>query len=291
METVNPPLGTNTPLVSVIIPTKNASKTLATCLRSIVGQTYPNLEILIADGESQDGTASIAERYRVRTLRMPGFLERTAKKNFAARQSKGEFLYFVDADFELTPTVIEECLQTCQRGADAVIVPERVARRPGFWSECRRFEILSYDGDYWVESPRFFRREAFFRAGGFDETLVFGEENDLCLKVRSSDGRIARSSSYLYHHEGPIRSVILRKFYYGKTSIAYLRKQKGAAFAQFSPIRISWLANRALLARDPLHSVGMLIQKFVQYLAAGIGLCIFLVERLMVAPERKRVDT
>ena len=282
MATVGSPrLETTNPLVSVIIPTKNASKTLETCLRSIVGQTYPNFEIIIADGESQDGTGSIAERYGVRILKMPGFLERTAKKNLAAKQSKGDFLYFVDADFELTHTVIEKCLQTCQGGADGIIVPERVAWRPGFWSECRRFEILSYNGDYWVESPRFFRREVFFRAGGFDEALVFGEENDLCLKVRNSGGRIARISAYLYHHEGPIRSVIMRKFYYGKTSIAYLRKQKGTALAQFSPIRISWLANRRLLARDPLHAVGMLVQKFVQYLAAGIGLSIYLVESFL----------
>lgn len=266
------------PLVSVIIPTKNAVKTLEICLKSIKEQTYPAIEIIVADSASRDGTPLVAEKYGAKVFQRPPDAERTAKKNFAAKHANGDCLYFVDSDFQLTSKVVESCIEICKRGIDAVIVPERVAPRNGFWEKCRQLEIITYEGDDAVESPRFFKREVFERAGGFDESLIFGEENDLNVRVRSLGYKVGRTPEILYHHEGPVSKVILRKFYYGKTSLSYIGKKKSVALAQFSFVRIGWIKNRKLLARDPLHATGMVVQKFAQYLAAGLGLIVCLIE-------------
>jgi len=51
------------PLVSVVIPSFNAEPTLAECLDSVIGQQYPNLEIIVIDDQSTDGTIRIAQEY------------------------------------------------------------------------------------------------------------------------------------------------------------------------------------------------------------------------------------
>lgn len=265
------------PLVSVIIPTRNSVRTIEVCLRSIKNQKYKDVETILADGSSTDGTLEVARKYGARIIAFPPKEERTMKKNVAAQKAKGSFLYFMDSDFELTPHVLERCIMSCERGYDAIIIPERVVTNGGFWGKCRELEILMYEGDDNVESPRFFRREVFFHTGGFDHSLIFGEENDLNVKVRALGYRVGRIKDFIYHHEGPLSSVILRKFYYGKTSMRYINKRGKTALQQFSPIRVSWIKRKDLIQKRPFHVIGMIIEKFAQYLAATLGLVISII--------------
>jgi len=244
-----------------------------------VTQSHRNIDVIVADSSSSDGTIEKALDLGATVLRFPAEAERTHKKNEAVRHAHGDFLLFLDSDIELTKNVIEECLKKCNL-CDAVMIPQRLPPRRGYWSKCRALEVLTYEGDDLVESPTFFKKDAFLAAGGFDERLVFGEENDLGLRVRKLGFRVLRVRSYAWHHEGSLKAVIMRKFYYGRTSPCYLRKAKGAAFAQFSPVRVAWLRNWKMLTRDPVHATGMIIQKSVQYLAAGIGLIFGLVGSL-----------
>jgi len=265
--------------VSVIIPTRQSSRTIETCLRSIAAQSHRNIDVIVADSNSSDGTVEKALGLGATVLPFPADAERTHKKNEAARHSGSDFLLFLDSDIELTEDVVAECLKACE-SSDAVIIPQRAPPRGGYWAKCRALEVLTYEGDDLVESPTFFRKDVFFAAGAFDERLVFGEENDLALRVRKMGFRVPRIESHVWHHEGSLIGVIMRKFYYGRTAPSYLKKARGTAFAQFSPVRLAWFRNQQMLARDPLHATGMVVQKFVQYLAAGIGLAFGLVEGL-----------
>ena len=60
--------GTNTGLVSVVIPTKDSGRTLRRCLDSLMTQTYQNFEILIVDKRSTDDTISIADEFKAQNL-------------------------------------------------------------------------------------------------------------------------------------------------------------------------------------------------------------------------------
>ena len=269
------------PLVSVIIPTKNSRGSLEVCLKSVNSQTFPNLEVIVADSASHDGTPEIARLLGASVVEFGEDIERTAKKNYSARLGTGSYLYFVDSDFELTPGVIGECVKMCQNEADAVIVPERVWGNQGFWSRCRQLEVLSYEGDDNVESPRFFRREAFLSVGGFDSSLIFGEENDLAVKIRESGLRVKRAKAFVFHHEGSVVSVIVRKFYYGRTAHLYFRKRGWIAVKQFGPVRVGWIRNKQLIARHPIYTIGFLLLKLSQYEAGIAGLLVGTLGKLL----------
>lgn len=121
-------------LVSVIIPTKNSESTIGKCLESVVNQTYRNVEIIVVDGFSRDGTQKIAESNGAKVVETGA--ERSEARNIGAKKSRGAFLFFVDSDMELDSSVIAECVKKAYEGNDAVIIPE-VSVGEGFWRDAR----------------------------------------------------------------------------------------------------------------------------------------------------------
>lgn len=87
------------PFASIVIPTKNESRFIATCLDSLQSLDYPKdrLEIIIVDGFSTDNTREIAERRRVRVALNPKQTE-PAGRNLGFAISKGDLVAFTDAD-------------------------------------------------------------------------------------------------------------------------------------------------------------------------------------------------
>ena len=87
------------PLVSCIVPTYNGEAYLAEALDSILAQTYPSLEIVIADDGSTDATLAIAARYgdRVRVA-VQANGGPAAARNLGLREARGPFLAFLDQD-------------------------------------------------------------------------------------------------------------------------------------------------------------------------------------------------
>ncbi len=100
------------PLVSAILPAKDEELNLADCLRSVCRQTYPNLEVLVVDDRSTDRTSEIARGFaerdpRVRLLTIehlpPGWTGKTHALDQALPHSRGQWLWFFDADTTHAP--------------------------------------------------------------------------------------------------------------------------------------------------------------------------------------------
>ena len=104
-------LGKNTPLVSVVIPVYNVEEYLDVCIESVVKQTYANLEILLMEGKSTDGSLDIC----VKWLKLDQRINLVSRKdgglgparNFGIDISKGEYIFFVDSDDYLPVDAIE----------------------------------------------------------------------------------------------------------------------------------------------------------------------------------------
>ena len=95
------------PLITVIVPVYNILEYLPRCVHSITGQTYRNLEILLVDDGSTDGTGELCDRLgeedpRIRVFHKENGGSSTAR-NLALQHAKGEYVGFVDSDDYIEP--------------------------------------------------------------------------------------------------------------------------------------------------------------------------------------------
>jgi chlorobactene glucosyltransferase len=91
------------PLVSVLIPARNEADRIGPCLHSLVNQDYPNIEILVLDDYSEDGTAQVVKRFtQVLLLAGEPLPKGWTGKSWACHQlanaARGKLLLFTDAD-------------------------------------------------------------------------------------------------------------------------------------------------------------------------------------------------
>jgi glycosyltransferase involved in cell wall biosynthesis len=264
--------------VSVVVPTRNAARTLAACLESIGAQTHRDLEVLVVDNGSTDETQEIAERLSdVVLLAGP---ERSAQRNRGARVATGASLLFVDSDMILGPHVVTECVELAVAGSEAVVVPEE-SFGVGFWARCKALERSCYVGDTSIEAARFFTREMFERAGGYDETLMGTEDWDLHERVSQAGARVGRTAANIWHDEGRLEldELLAKKFRYGKTLGRYRRKHPALARSQLRLFRPAFLRHRARLLRSPLVTSGIVVMKSAEAAAGAAGLIAATIER------------
>jgi glycosyltransferase involved in cell wall biosynthesis len=169
-------------LVSVVVTTKNEEKNIEMCLESIRHQLYSPIELIVVDNNSIDKTKEIALRYT--PLVYDFGPERSAQRNFGILNiAKGRYAMFIDADMLLSPYLVKSCVQSMRGGIYVALhIPEIVLGK-NFFSKVRRFERAFYDGTV-IDGSRFFLREAFVKAGGFDETLSGPEDWDLDKKIK-----------------------------------------------------------------------------------------------------------
>jgi glycosyltransferase involved in cell wall biosynthesis len=223
---------TETPKVSIIIPTHNSAQTLKQCLQSIKNQTFKNWEIIVVDALSSDETVKIAKSFQAKVLLAKGLQSKA--RNIGVENSSGEFVLFLDSDQTLSSGVIDECLNKCLSGnAGMVRIPEVFVGK-GFWSDCSAVWRNNYDN---VEAlygnrlglvhgkPRFFVRQLLLDVGLFDAALLWGEDYDLYERLKSHGVKEAFCSSVLHHFEAvSLRQFLSKNLRYGDSMPTFMRQ-------------------------------------------------------------------
>lgn len=99
------------PLVTVIVPVYNIKEYLTRCVKSITGQTYQNLEILLVDDGSTDGSGQLLDELAKEDERIRVFHKEnggsSSARNLAIENAKGMYLGFVDSDDYIEPDMYE----------------------------------------------------------------------------------------------------------------------------------------------------------------------------------------
>jgi glycosyltransferase involved in cell wall biosynthesis len=116
----------DSPLVSIGIPTYSRAEKLERAVSSVLGQTYANLEVVISDNASDDGTEAfcraLCERERrVRYLRSPVNLGPTANFNTIIDELRGDYAMLLSDDDWLDPDYVATCLAELRRAPDLVL--------------------------------------------------------------------------------------------------------------------------------------------------------------------------
>lgn len=261
---------TGQPLVTVVVPTRNAGRTLAACLRSVRAQTYPDVELVVVDNESADDTWRIARTLAHRVERCGP--ERSAQRNHGWRTGRGDLVAFIDADMVLEPIVVAEAVAAFRADPEigALVIPER-AFGVGYLACCRVLEKRLYESDERAEAARVFRRAVLAELGGFAEHITGFEDWELTDRLLRDGRRIGRVTAPVWHDEGRIslRRAFVKKRYYGQWLPTY-RRQVGAATQRRRSMPAAF-GHPLLLARSPHRAAGLLLLKSVEWTGIAVG--------------------
>jgi chlorobactene glucosyltransferase len=142
----------NSPLVSVIVPARNEAHNIAPCVKSILSTTYPNLEVIVVDDSSTDGTAQVArdaaERDpRARFIASPPLPDGWFGKQWAcvtgAKLARGSVLQFTDADTVHAPDLVTRSMNAMRRTRAQLFSVAGRQELGGFWEKVIQPQIFS----------------------------------------------------------------------------------------------------------------------------------------------------
>ncbi|RCX11643.1 cellulose synthase/poly-beta-1,6-N-acetylglucosamine synthase-like glycosyltransferase [Extensimonas vulgaris] len=232
--------------VSIIVPCRNECAYIDALCDAALAQRLPEgwqLELLVADGQSDDGTrarldARAAQEPRLRVLDNPQRIVSTGL-NACLAQARGAVIVRMDVHTRFAPDYVAQCLAALARsGADNVGGPW-VARGQGAWGraiaaafQCRwvvggaRSRDRAYEGEVDTVYLGCWPRAVFARVGGFDETLVRNQDDEHNLRLRRQGGRIwqsARIHSW-YVPRDALGALFRQQFQYGYWRPFVLRK-------------------------------------------------------------------
>lgn len=113
-------LGENIMLISIIVTVYNTEKYLSTSLKSIIKQTYKNIEIIIVDDGSTDSSPKICDDYAKRDSRISVIHQKqqglVAARKTGVKAANGEYCIFVDSDDWISENLLESALSLSQNG-------------------------------------------------------------------------------------------------------------------------------------------------------------------------------
>lgn len=265
-------------LVSIIIPTRNSVTYLTNCLKSIQRQTFKHIKVVIVDGKSTDGTKDVAKKFHCRVLTYvpkvsSGSFDASYKRNYGAKRANGEYIYWMDADMELSPTLIQEAVELVKKGAGAVILPED-SIGVGIWAQAKNLERRCYWGDDTVECPRFFKRSVWDAIGGLDESLgAGGDDLDIHQKVLDAHHSVARTTSVVLHNEGALtlKKLFNKHFMYGRDTVRYFVKRPKASVVSYFPLRPAYIKHMDLFIKRPFVALVFIVMRSTEYFAGFLG--------------------
>ncbi|HEX5590057.1 MAG TPA: glycosyltransferase family 2 protein [Candidatus Limnocylindrales bacterium] len=234
------------PLVSVVIPTLNAARSIGAAFASLRAQTYPadRIEILVVDGGSSDGTVALAEEAartdpRIRALGGPG-VNTPSALNIGIAAARGEVVWYLGGHGEADPRFLEigvaNLINEPNLGcAGGVIVPtgEGLTARANMIA---RFSVFGVGRGVYTTSPTrhdietvqwgAYWKEALERAGLFDPELQFGEDEELNYRVLRAGFRILYDPAMriTYFARATFRSLFRQYRNYGRARFRVLRK-------------------------------------------------------------------
>ncbi len=172
-------------LVSIIVPVKNSSSTLGTCLQSIKKSDYKDYEIIVVDDHSTDQSCDIAREFGCNLIHLIDGHGANHARNLGAKNAKGEVLVFIDSDIVVNRNSIRIIVDALRDDLDAVVgVYTAKHRNENLLSQYKnlwiRFSYLKSSPaiDWLFGAVSGIKKNIFLEIGGFNVNLLAKHGND-----------------------------------------------------------------------------------------------------------------
>ena len=186
----------NKPKVSAIIPNYNYAQYVGEAIDSVLDQTYPNIEVVVVDDGSSDGSREILEGYgdRIKVILQENQGVSAARNN-GVKASEGRYLAFLDADDAWLPTKIQKQVDALNNSQNPGLVHVGVAEIDADGKVIRE-RLDGLEGDVQKEllliersvilgggSGSMITRQVFNEVSGFDEGLSTSADWDMFVRI------------------------------------------------------------------------------------------------------------
>lgn len=234
--------------ISIVIPTKNEAKYIGPTIEQFRDLLDPfQLEIIVSDANSNDGTAEIVRQYqaewgesRIRLVQSAGKQTIGIGRNLGAAVARGDILFHMDADVRIPDKArfFQRVLKAFENPnvvaatAPIWVYPEEASLPDRLYHLLMNFIIrLSFSvGVYLAKGEcQLVRRSVFEHIHGYNEKIIAGEDCNLFYRLHK-EGRIAYLFRYKVHHS-PRR---FREYGYLRVSLIYIREGLSLLFLRKS---------------------------------------------------------
>ena len=184
------------PVVTVIIPTFNRALIVGRAIRSVLGQTFQDWELLVVDDASTDNTEQVVKNFpdrRIRYIRHDQNRRVSAARNTGIRSAQGEYVSFLDDDDEWLPEKLVKEVEVFRNSAQEVglvYTGKTLFDEDGRVLQVRMPTLSGWVYDamldrHFIGSPSrvTVRKQVLDWVAGFDETFVNCQDYDLWLRV------------------------------------------------------------------------------------------------------------
>ena len=221
------------PLISIIVPVFNAEKYLPRCIKSILEQTYENIELLLVNDGSEDRSSQIWKDYAENDTRIKVIHKEnggvSSARNTGLDASDGDFIIFVDADDWIQKNAVELMMEAISREKSEVVMMSFDNRNnkiiiPEFVINCNRLDIHTSEAVRWKELfahgishtvwGKLFSSEIIKERNiRFNPDITYGEDAKFLFDYLNNCEKIYVSDEVIYHYNKLNDTAATRKFH------------------------------------------------------------------------------
>ncbi|MDM8543762.1 glycosyltransferase family 2 protein [Desulfococcaceae bacterium HSG9] len=238
-------------LVTVIMPIRNEAEYIERSMRSVLTQDYPSdqMEVLVADGMSDDGTRAIVSKIINDNKQIPiKLIDNPAQTvppalNMGLRYAQGQIIILIGGHCEITSDYVSKCVKALQStgtdctGGTIITIGETVTAQAIALAQSSFFGVggvafrIGQAKPGYVDTLAFgaYRRNVFKRIGHFDEDLVRNQDDEFNFRLIQAGGKIWLDPSIqsVYYSRASLIKLGSQYFQYGFYKVRVMQKRRG----------------------------------------------------------------
>lgn len=260
--------------ITIAFKGKEHFPSLIKCIESFYNQSFLPKEIILIGNENDLSGIDkrLPDKRQCELIKIFVNVGKNEARNIGIKACTGDYILYIDHDMTAGKNLLLRCQKICSSYDVLFILEKRT--RGNFWGNCRRLEKEIIKNDLDTISPRFFRK-GIFKKGDEPFNKEFGELDEwgfnLQIKKKGSKAGVL-TGAFLTVHENKLNIFfeMKRKFVRGMWLRNMIKKDSNEAWRRTNPFKkgiLLYSKRINYLFIDPIHFVGLIILKTIDYLS------------------------